>query len=190
MVIAAIVGKRGSWPTRQDARLWLSRRPPWKDWEPRVLDLFVEFALRDLPTETYPDAKGGVTLRCTRQQEVTGYTYHQDAIDGVERLTELCPILPIHCIFGEKTDLIAAETQAALLDPNSGRKMASVARIPGAGHLVVQEQPFKLAECIFALTVSVNELVLVPWRSEQLEDSLHFDSFSSTRLGCFVNYYS
>lgn len=114
-----------------------------------------EFALRDLPTATYPDAQGGVTLCCTRQQEVTGYTYYQDAIDGVDRLTELCGVLPVHCIFGEKNDLMwvaihslffyaffndgvdsAAETQKALVDPTSGRRMASVTRIRGAGHLV------------------------------------------------------
>ncbi|KAJ6511412.1 alpha/beta-hydrolase [Mycena vitilis] len=151
MVIAAVGSKRDTWPTREDARQWMARRPPWKYWKPEVLNHFAEFALRDLPTATYPEAQSGVTLCCTRQQEVTGYTYYQDAIDGVDRLTELCARLPIHCIFGEKNDLIASETQKALIDPASGRKFASITRIPGAGHLVVQEQPCKLAEHIFAI---------------------------------------
>ncbi|KAJ6511479.1 alpha/beta-hydrolase [Mycena vitilis] len=136
MVIATVGKKRDIWPTREDARQWMSRRHPWKIWKPEVLNRFVEFALRDLPTATYPETQGGVTLCCTRQQEVTGYTYYQDAIDGVDRLTEICAALPVHCIFGEKNDLVAAETQKALVDPVSGRKFASITRIPGAGHLV------------------------------------------------------
>ncbi|KAJ7185663.1 alpha/beta-hydrolase [Mycena filopes] len=150
LVIATVESKRDTWPTREEARRWMAHRLPWKDWNPRVLEHFAEFALRDLPTATYPTGTG-VTLCCTRKQEVTCYTYYQDALDGVDRLTELCPVLPIHCIFGEKNDLIAAETQRALVDPASGRRMASITRIPGAGHLVVQEQPFKVAERILAI---------------------------------------
>ncbi|KAJ6511533.1 alpha/beta-hydrolase [Mycena vitilis] len=151
MVMTAVGSKRDIWPTREDARQWMSRRPPWNNWKAEVLDHFVEFALRDLPTAAYPETKRGVTLCCTRQQEVTAYTHFHDAIDGVARLTELCAVLPVHCIFGAKNDLIAAETQKALIDPASGRKMASITRIPGAGHLVVQEEPHKLAERIYAI---------------------------------------
>jgi len=137
--------ERDMWPSREDARAWMSRRSPWKDWKSQVLDHFIEFALRDLPIATYPNTRSGVTLCCTRQQEAIS---DQDAFDSIDRLTELCGMLPVHCIFGAKHDLVAAETQQALI---SGRRMASVTRIPGAGHLVVQEQPFKLAERVFAI---------------------------------------
>ncbi|KAF7360387.1 Alpha/beta-hydrolase [Mycena venus] len=133
------------WPSREDARHWMSRQSPWKDWEPQVLAHFVEFALRDLPTATYPDTSNGVTPCWTQQKEVISY-----ALDSTDRITELCGVLPVHCIFGAKNDF-AAESQQALIDLRCGRRMASITRIPGAGHLVVQEQPFKLAERIFAI---------------------------------------
>lgn len=41
MVIAAVGSKRDIWPTREDARQWMSLRSPWKDWKPQVLDYFV-----------------------------------------------------------------------------------------------------------------------------------------------------
>ncbi|KAG6826677.1 hypothetical protein H0H92_014887 [Tricholoma furcatifolium] len=38
-----------------------------------------------------------------------------------------------------------------IIDPNEGRNFASVTRIAGAGHLVVQEAPSKVAQAIFAI---------------------------------------
>lgn len=31
---------------------------------------------------------------------------YQDAFDGLDRLKELCPVIPVHCIFGERYDLM------------------------------------------------------------------------------------
>ena len=52
-----------------------------------------------MPTGTYPDNEG-VTLACTRIQEAAGYSYQQDGINGLDHLSILCPVIPIHCVFG------------------------------------------------------------------------------------------
>ena len=70
-----------------------------------------EHGLRDLPTMTYPEARGGpgaggVTLCCTRVQEAVGYVYYKDAGDGLERLKDLCSAIPVHCVFGDRPDIM------------------------------------------------------------------------------------
>lgn len=32
--------------------------------------------------------------------------YFQDAFDGLERLKDLCPAIPVHCIFGKRIDMV------------------------------------------------------------------------------------
>lgn len=64
------------------------------------------YGFRDLPTALYPDRSDGVTLACTRAQETAGYIYHQDGIDSLDRLSELCATVPVHCILGEKIDVV------------------------------------------------------------------------------------
>lgn len=61
--------RRDVWASRADALKSLQQRPASAAWDPRVLELYVEHALRDLPTLTYPDKKDGVTLKCSRDQE-------------------------------------------------------------------------------------------------------------------------
>ncbi|EIN09173.1 alpha/beta-hydrolase [Punctularia strigosozonata HHB-11173 SS5] len=156
-VIELAKNRKDIWPSRSAAREWLAKRMPWRRWSQEVLDLYVEHALRELPTATYPDRKEGVTLSCTREQESAGYIFHQDGIDSLERLKELCPAIPVHCIFGGKSDLVAEETQQAIVDENEGRRMATITRVAGAGHLVVQEDPKGLALAIWGTLHSNRE---------------------------------
>ncbi|RDX51314.1 alpha/beta-hydrolase [Lentinus brumalis] len=142
--------RKDTWPSREAARDWMSKRLPWSSWTARCLDLFVEYALRDLPTAIYPDRADGVTLCCTRDQEAAGYIYHQDGFDSLDRLGELCSVIPVHCIFGEKEDVVPKFVKAGFVDAKQGRKMASITTVPSAGHLVVQEKPEGLATAIWA----------------------------------------
>ncbi|TFK86474.1 alpha/beta-hydrolase [Polyporus arcularius HHB13444] len=142
--------RKDIWPSREAARDWMSKRLPWNSWTPRCLDLFVEYALRDLPTATYPDQTDGVTLCCTRDHEAAGYIYHQDGFDSLDRLGDICPMIPVHCIFGEKEDVVPNFVKAGFVDARQGRKMASITTVPNAGHLVVEEHPDGLAEAIWA----------------------------------------
>ncbi|KAI0363879.1 alpha/beta-hydrolase [Pilatotrama ljubarskyi] len=134
--------RKDVWPGgREQARAWFRKRLPWSRWDERVFDLFIEHALRDLPTALYPDKKEGVTLAAARDQEAGGYSHHEDAFAAMERLKELCPAIPVHCVFGEINDFASEELQAAIIDEKAGRRMRSVVRVTGAGHLVVQEDP-------------------------------------------------
>ncbi|KAI0353720.1 alpha/beta-hydrolase [Trametes cingulata] len=136
--------RKDVWPGpggREAARAWFAKRLPWSRWDGRVLGLFIEHGLRDLPTALYPDKREGVTLAAARAQEAGGYSHHEDAFAAMERLREVCPAIPVHCVFGEVNDFASEELQAAIVDGRVGRRMRSVVRVKGAGHWVVQEDP-------------------------------------------------
>ncbi|OBZ79895.1 hypothetical protein A0H81_00120 [Grifola frondosa] len=136
-VMDATKTRKDIWPSRTAALEWFKKREPWRRWDPAVLQLLTQYALRDLPTKTYPDRKNGVTL-----------TY---AFDSLDRLSELCSTIPVHTIFGSRHDLIAKETHEGIVDPKQGRKMASISTVPDSGHLVAQENPAGLALALWRI---------------------------------------
>jgi pimeloyl-ACP methyl ester carboxylesterase len=72
--------RRDRWPSRQVALQSFKRSKFYQAWDPRVLDLWVKYGLRELPTKLYPhavaptlpyDSAGReVTLTTTKHQEV------------------------------------------------------------------------------------------------------------------------
>ncbi|KAI0655356.1 Alpha/beta hydrolase fold-1 [Cubamyces menziesii] len=148
--VDAARARKDIWPSRAAAKEWFAKRYPWRRWDPRALDLYVEYGLRDLPSATYPD-KQGVTLATTRVQEVGGYVHYEDSFAAMERLKVICPAMPVHCIFGSVIDINPIEAQMDIANEKVGRKMRSIVRITGAGHLVVQEAPRNLAVAIWGI---------------------------------------
>ena len=80
--------RRDIWPSRSVAASSFEKSPLFKSWDPRVLSLWNEFALRELPTAIFPDAAASsatdstsgdnpqsrpVTLTATKHQEVFTY---------------------------------------------------------------------------------------------------------------------
>lgn len=64
--------RRDIWPSRQDALQRFKSNPVYQKWDPRVLDKFVQYGLRELPTELYREVDGEkpVTLTTTKAQEL------------------------------------------------------------------------------------------------------------------------
>lgn len=103
-VAAASFTRRDRWPSRKAAEESFKRSKFYQAWDPRVLDRWIKYGLRDLPTKLYPDpqpspaATGAtvtpeptvtpnvmanyeqkeVTLTTTKHQEVFSFmrTYH------------------------------------------------------------------------------------------------------------------
>ena len=66
--------RRDIWPSREEAAKAFSKSPFYRKWDPRVLELWIEYGLRSLPTAIY-SRKGDtnaapVTLTTTKHQEV------------------------------------------------------------------------------------------------------------------------
>ncbi|KAF8581812.1 hypothetical protein K439DRAFT_1352898 [Ramaria rubella] len=149
ILISATEARRDTWPDREDAFEKLKTRKTFAVWDEEVLRIFVNEGLRDLPTATYP-GKEGVTLKCTKVQEVACYRDSMSSRRAFEFLPALCSRLPVHVIWGEIDDALVTEIKRRVTDAASGRKMASVSRVRGAGHLIVQVAPKRLASAIFA----------------------------------------
>ncbi|CAA7268726.1 unnamed protein product [Cyclocybe aegerita] len=145
--------RKDIWKSADAAAAWLKARLPWAAWDERVFDVYVKHGLRALPTAYYPDKMSGVTLTTHRLAENIAFEGKQYASNALNRLNQICVHIPVHLIFGGKNDLFEREAQDSLIDPKESRVFASVTRIEGVGHLVVQEAPTQLATAVFnALT--------------------------------------
>lgn len=65
--------RRDIWPSREAARAKFLSSQFYQGWDPRVFEKWLQYGLRDLPTEIYPDGGGGVTLTTPKAQEVFSY---------------------------------------------------------------------------------------------------------------------
>lgn len=82
--------RRDDWSSRAEAASSLKKSKFYQSWDPRVLDLWIKFGLRSLPTAIYPKANDGfgrsennddpVTLTTTKHQEV--FTFLRPNFDG------------------------------------------------------------------------------------------------------------
>lgn len=86
-VAAMSTYRKDMWPSRQAAAASFHRTPFYRAWDPRVLDRWIEYGLRDLPTKLYPtlpgkgsDTASSVTLTTTKHQEV--WTFNRPNFDG------------------------------------------------------------------------------------------------------------
>ncbi|KAK0443841.1 Alpha/Beta hydrolase protein [Armillaria borealis] len=131
--------RRNFWASKDEARVYLKKRAPWSLWDNRILDIYIEYGTVPHPT------KKGVSLACTPRHEAMPFITG-DSVVPLPELDKTHKIIPIHLVYGERNDLFTREKQDTL---QRGRKFASVTRIPGAGHLVVQEAPDKVGDVIF-----------------------------------------
>jgi hypothetical protein len=79
--------RRDIWPSRKEAAESLKKSPFYQNWDPRVLDRWINYGLRDLPTALFPELPEGsassdppVTLTTTRHQEV--FTFSRPNYQG------------------------------------------------------------------------------------------------------------
>jgi len=135
--------RKDVWNDREEAAAYFRNTVRW---HPRILDIFIRYGLRDHPTHTHEVSPfDGVTLACTRDQEALMYRDKDGATAPVKDLNVICGHTPVHVVFGGNPDYLPRSVQDGLTDPKSGRRFASVTRIPNAGHLIPQQDPSALA---------------------------------------------
>ncbi|CAK5277057.1 unnamed protein product [Mycena citricolor] len=142
--------RRDRWSSRASASRFMKKRKMWEKWDPRILDLYLAYGLRPLPTLKYPSIASGVTLTCTIEQEesisrdLSGIIYIWNSIQTVTTRH------PLHLIYGTKNDILSLESKDSFIAQAGGsEKFESIHSIPGAAHLIVQTHPTALAERIF-----------------------------------------
>jgi pimeloyl-ACP methyl ester carboxylesterase len=153
--------RRDVWPSRKHAHQDLKSKRRCERWDPRVLDLYIKFGLRTHPGARHLQAPyDGISLACSREEEVTMYREPDGATKPVQDLDKICPRIPVSIVFGSDNEFIPRAVQDALIDPASGRRFSSVTWIDGAGHLVPQHAPDQLGEQIFDILSTTSSLTL------------------------------
>ncbi|KAI0357837.1 hypothetical protein OH77DRAFT_1370376, partial [Trametes cingulata] len=144
--------RRDAWPSRAAARAQFESRLPWKAWDPRVLEVYVRIGLREVPGAS---GEGAVTLTCTKAQEAACYRDALGRTKAYRFLAHVCAAMPVHFIWGALQDnpiLIEEVKQAVMSDGTKGQHRSDQ-RVEGAGHMLPQMQPERLARALWeALT--------------------------------------
>ncbi|KAI0061139.1 alpha/beta-hydrolase [Artomyces pyxidatus] len=138
--------RRDVWASRDEARkIFLERS--FKTWDPRLVDIYVRYGLRDLPTALHPD-KAGVTLKCTKAQEEATYTEAEGRLKATSYLSTFCTLFPTHAIFGAIGDVVPAQNRDYIIDTVAQGKFKTVHLVQGAGHLAAHHNPTRVAELL------------------------------------------
>ncbi|KAJ6597532.1 Alpha/beta hydrolase fold-1 [Mycena vulgaris] len=146
--------RRDIWPSLEDAYKSLKVRPTLRTWDDRVLRLHVKHGLTPLPTLEYPD-KEGVTLKCTRKQETATYRDTLASFVVYRLMSSVIRRVSTHLVYGAIDDIIPRDVQDEFLRNGIGgeQNLASLTRIPNAGHLVVQTNPKEFARTLREILV-------------------------------------
>ncbi|KAJ7628810.1 Alpha/beta hydrolase fold-1 [Roridomyces roridus] len=151
--------RRTIWPSREEAYKSLKARKAWAAWDDRVLRAYVDHGFRDLPTREHPN-KEGVILKCTRAQETATYreTYSSSLV--YRMMGTIVKRFPTHFIYGAIDDYLPREVKEDFLQNGVGgaHNLASLVRIPGAGHIVPQTHPTAFAQAIFDILTKQSQV--------------------------------
>lgn len=123
--------RRHEWESREQARAWFAERELFADWDPRALDAYVAWGLRDRPG-------GGVELRCRGDVEgaifANGHTLDVFALAPRVRA-------PVRILRARRGSF-----PPAVFDALAARIPHAEVREVDAGHLVPMERPARVAE--------------------------------------------
>ncbi|EIW75006.1 alpha beta-hydrolase [Coniophora puteana RWD-64-598 SS2] len=135
------ISRRDKWSSREEAKSMFQKSPFFSRWHPDILDLYVAFGLAD-------DPAGGVRLKTSGLQEALVYANSRRRVPGEvwQDIEKLDPRITLRWAGPGETGLgISVPGSFAVL---AWRRPVNASNIliEGAGHLVVQEQPVKLAD--------------------------------------------
>lgn len=76
--------RRDLWPSREAAVAGFRKSPFYQSWDPRVLETWNKYGIRETPTLLYPNEKGSVTLSTPKHYEVQTFirANFSDPING------------------------------------------------------------------------------------------------------------
>ncbi|KAH9922797.1 alpha/beta-hydrolase [Epithele typhae] len=143
----AIGRRRGAWASRAAARAFFAGREPWRSWDPRVRELFVQCGLKEVGEPNAGERR--VVLCCSPKQEAIQYLYQDFHNHAATLLATAGVSVPKHFVLATQAHFIPSWMSQSVMDLC---KPASVQRID-AGHFAVQEDPAAVAAAIARVLV-------------------------------------
>jgi pimeloyl-ACP methyl ester carboxylesterase len=133
--------RRETFPSREDAYLNFSSKPPFSNLDPEVLACYVDAGFQGIPAEDGGDGQA-IRLACRRDDEAEIYT-HGASHGAFRHLSEItCPVA-LSC--GADTDAFGV----SFLEADATQLARSTVEVvPGIGHFGPLEQPLLVAESV------------------------------------------
>ena len=133
--------RRETFPSREDAYLNFSSKPPFSNLDPEVLDCYVDAGFQVIPAEDGGDGRA-IRLACRRDDEAEIYT-HGASHGAFGHLNEItCPVA-LSC--GADTDAFGV----SFLEADATQLARSTVEVlPGIGHFGPLEQPLLVADSV------------------------------------------
>ncbi|KAG8947266.1 hypothetical protein FRC04_010842 [Tulasnella sp. 424] len=157
-VIPASYQRRDVWSSRKAALKDFNSSKGYAMWNPQIIELFVQHALREHPASKIVIGPfKGVTLACDRFHEAACYRGGIPLGSTIcPRLAEVSQDIPVSVVFGAVEDSVELAVKEAIANPSvSGVQFASVHWVEKAGHLVVQNSPHGTAQAILNILTQI-----------------------------------
>ncbi len=133
--------RREAFPSRDDAYLNFSSKPPFSNLDPEVLGCYVDAGFQVIPAEDGGDGRA-VRLACRRDDEAEIYT-HGASHGAFRHLSEITCSVALSC--GADTDAFGV----SFLEADATQLARSTLEVlPGMGHFGPLEQPLPVAASI------------------------------------------
>jgi pimeloyl-ACP methyl ester carboxylesterase len=143
--------------TWEEASSYYRKRKPWAGWDLEVFDVFKQYGFYSVGIQDGSKEETKVALKCDLHHEALAYQDIESHFEAIDQYTRLCRVVPVHIVFGTVPDYIPSYFQDCMTDVSQGRSPASVKRVPGAGHGILQQAPEALAR---AVSVGLNSITL------------------------------
>ncbi|KAI0685401.1 Alpha/Beta hydrolase protein [Cytidiella melzeri] len=145
LLTKAVAMQPSDFDTREKAYEVMCKRMPWKICDDRSRRLFVNNGMRP-KDQSRP--LGPVTTKCHKSHEIAKFHEWDPMFEAVDHITKTCARFPYHFIFGAVNDIVPRYVQDNAVSSEKGRNVASVTRMPGTGHMLVQQRPDELADVL------------------------------------------
>ncbi|KAG2039533.1 Alpha/beta hydrolase fold-1 [Suillus americanus] len=153
--ISATLRRRSVFDTWEEAANYYRKRKPWAGYDHEVFDVFTQHGFHSVDIQDGSKEGTKVTLKCDLQHEALAYQDVESHFEATDQYTRLCRVVPVHIVFGTIHDYIPSYFQDCMTDVSQGRSPASVKRVPGAGHGILQQAPEGLAR---AVSIGLNSI--------------------------------
>lgn len=153
--MSATLRRPSMFDTWEEAANYYRKRKPWAGWDHEAFDVFQQHGFHTVSIRDGSKKETKVALKCDLKHEALAYRDVESHFEATDQYTRLCHVVPVHIVFGTMHDYIPSYFQDCMTDVSQGRSPASVKRVPGAGHGILQQTPEALAR---AVSIGLNSI--------------------------------
>ncbi|KAG2131600.1 Alpha/beta hydrolase fold-1 [Suillus bovinus] len=146
--MSATLRRRNVFDTLEEAAKYCRKRKPWAEFDQEVFDVFKQHGFYSVSIQDGSEKEMKVAFKCDLHHEALAYQDTESHFEATDQYTRICRVVPVHIVFGTIHDYVPSYFHDCMTDVSQGRCPASVKRVPGAGHNILQQTPEALAGAV------------------------------------------